>query len=179
MLYSRLEKIQGGGAQDLQDSEVIENFQQRISELEEQIAATRRDKEEKENQVETLKQKSTELESVVKNLIDKAEQNDGSENVASLKKELEMIRTHANSDFETMIAQLKTTQSQAKQFKKALRQEKKRVAQLESELDQPLTVSTDFTATDEDIFSTEDTGLDPEQVSGKKKKTKRLAFWKS
>ena len=36
-----------------------------------------------------------------------------------------MIRTHANSDFETMIAQLKTTQSQAEQFKKALRQEKK------------------------------------------------------
>ena len=57
-----LRKSRTGGSQDLQDSEVIENVQQRISELEEQIAATRRDKEEKENQVVTLKQKSTELE---------------------------------------------------------------------------------------------------------------------
>ena len=178
-LHSRLEKTQGEGDRDPQEAETIENYQQRISELKEQIAAAQQDKEEKEHQVEALSRKSTELESVVENLTGQSERNGGSEDVASLKKELEMIRTHANSDFEAMIQQLKTAQSQAEQFKKALRQEKKRVAQLESELDQPLTVSTDFTATDDDIFSTEDTGLVSEKTSGKTKTTKKLTFWKS
>ena len=177
-LHSRLDKIQDGGP-GTQSTETIESFQHRIGELEAQIAGTKQDKEEKENQVETLKQRSIELESVVKNLVDQSEQNGGSEHVASLKTELEMIRSHANSDFETITQQLKTAQSQTEQFKKALRQEKKRVAQLESELDQPLTVSTDLTATDEDIFSAEDTGLAPEKISGKTQKPKKLAFWKS
>jgi len=175
-LHSRLERVQDGEEQDAQYVETIKNFQQRVSELEEQIAATQHDK---EIQVKSLKQKSTELESIVKNLVDNAKQNSGSEDVASLKTELDMIRTHANSDFEAMVEQLKTAQTQAEQFKKALRQEKRRVAQLESELDQPLTVSADFTATDEDIFSTEDSDSNPQSNRAKKKTSKKLAFWKN